>query len=202
MRTLRLVFIHKPFQSMSQGCEVQVFWCSRIFYPTPEVQLNHCLHRTPKLGIPVETVQLLLKLLWKQNSCCVPRFPLIASCYIIINSWLHSREPVWKVGVEHFTSDSTTLVASWSYSVSRSFVPVEAIAVFITRVLHLFETLLSGMHCVKCQYNISFIFPQSFRKRSLQSSGIRWPSAWMKFVARAPSSLWMLIDVPGLRHQQ
>jgi len=92
MRTLRLVFIHKPFQSMSQGCEVQVFWCSRIFYPTPEVQLNHCLHRTPKLGIPVETVQLLLKLLWKQNSCCVPRFPLIASCYIIINSWLHSRE--------------------------------------------------------------------------------------------------------------
>jgi len=25
---------------------------SRIFSPTPEVQLNHFLHRTPKLGIP------------------------------------------------------------------------------------------------------------------------------------------------------
>jgi len=35
--------------------------------PTPEVQLDHFLHRTPKLGIPVEIVQFLLKLLWKQR---------------------------------------------------------------------------------------------------------------------------------------
>jgi len=31
-------------------------------------------------------VQFLLKLLLKQNSCCVPRFPLIASCYKIVDS--------------------------------------------------------------------------------------------------------------------
>jgi len=32
------------------------------------------------LGIPVEMVQFLLKLLETKNSCCVPRFPLSASC--------------------------------------------------------------------------------------------------------------------------
>jgi len=36
---------------------------SQIFYPTPEVQLSHFLHRTPKLGMPGEMVQYLLKLL-------------------------------------------------------------------------------------------------------------------------------------------
>jgi len=35
------------------------------------------LHHTPKLRIPVEIVQFLLKLLLKQISCCAPRFPLI-----------------------------------------------------------------------------------------------------------------------------
>jgi len=30
---------------------------SRIFFPTPDVQLDHFLHHTLKLGIPVETVQ-------------------------------------------------------------------------------------------------------------------------------------------------
>jgi len=39
---------------------------SRIFCPTPDVQLDHFLHRTPKLGIPVEMVKFLLKLLLKQ----------------------------------------------------------------------------------------------------------------------------------------
>ena len=34
--------------------------------PTPDVQLNHFLHRTTKLGIPVETMQFLFKLLLKQ----------------------------------------------------------------------------------------------------------------------------------------
>jgi len=33
-----------------------------FFCPTPDVQLNHFLHHTPKLGIPVEMVQFLLKL--------------------------------------------------------------------------------------------------------------------------------------------
>jgi len=34
--------------------------------PTPGVQLDHFLHHTPKLGIPVEMVQFLLKHLLKQ----------------------------------------------------------------------------------------------------------------------------------------
>jgi len=52
---------------------------SRIFFPTPtaNVRLDHFLHYTPKLGIPVEILQFLLKLLLKQISCCVPRCPLI-----------------------------------------------------------------------------------------------------------------------------
>jgi len=29
---------------------------SQIFCPTPDVQLDHFLHHTTKLGIPVETV--------------------------------------------------------------------------------------------------------------------------------------------------
>ena len=37
----------------------------RIFCPTPEVQLDDFLQHTPKLGIPVEMVQFLLKLLVK-----------------------------------------------------------------------------------------------------------------------------------------
>jgi len=65
---------------ISENTEVRVgFYC-----PTPEVQLNHFLHHTPKLGIPVEMVQFLLKLLLKQN-CCVPRFPLMSSCYKIVD---------------------------------------------------------------------------------------------------------------------
>ena len=40
---------------------------SRIVRPTPDVQLDHFLHRTLKLGIPVEMVQFLLKLLLKQS---------------------------------------------------------------------------------------------------------------------------------------
>jgi len=44
--------------------------------PTPVVQLDHFSHHTPKLGIPVEVVQFLLKLLLKQIYFA-PRFPLI-----------------------------------------------------------------------------------------------------------------------------
>ena len=44
---------------------------SRIFCPTSEIQLDHFLHYTPKLGIPVETVQFLLKLLLKQRFLAV-----------------------------------------------------------------------------------------------------------------------------------
>jgi len=40
-----------------------------LFFPTPipDVQLDHFLDHTPKLGIPVEMVQFLLKLLFKQR---------------------------------------------------------------------------------------------------------------------------------------
>ena len=42
---------------------------SRIFCPTPtpEVELDHISHHTPKLGIPVEMAQFLLKRLLKQR---------------------------------------------------------------------------------------------------------------------------------------
>jgi len=64
---------------------------SRIFYATPEVQLNHFLHRAPKLGIlivSVDMVRVLLKLnfIEAENSWCMPRFPLIASCHKIFSS--------------------------------------------------------------------------------------------------------------------
>jgi len=39
--------------------------------PTPEIQLDHFLHHAPKLGIPVETVQFLMKLLLKQRILAV-----------------------------------------------------------------------------------------------------------------------------------
>jgi len=45
--------------------------------PTPDVQLDHFLHHTPKFGIPVEMAQFRLKLVLKQISCCAPRFALI-----------------------------------------------------------------------------------------------------------------------------
>jgi len=61
--------------------ESEVFgWCrsripnntgSRMFCPTPDVQLDHFLHHTPKLGIPIEMVQLLSKLLLKQRFLAV-----------------------------------------------------------------------------------------------------------------------------------
>jgi len=41
------------------------------FFPTPEVQLDHFLHHTLKMGIPVEIVQFLLKLLLKQRFIAV-----------------------------------------------------------------------------------------------------------------------------------
>jgi len=62
--------------------------------------------------VPVEMVQFLLNIIETDNSYCVPRFPLIASCHKIFDSHLHSRymkEP--GLGVGQFTSDSTTLAS-------------------------------------------------------------------------------------------
>jgi len=54
--------------------------------PTPEVQLDHFLHHTPKLGIPAKMVQFFMKLLLKQHFYFIPQFPLCVGCYKILNS--------------------------------------------------------------------------------------------------------------------
>jgi len=51
--------------------ESEVFGWSWSFCPTPDVQLDHFLHHPPKLGIPFEMVQFLLKLLLKQRFLAV-----------------------------------------------------------------------------------------------------------------------------------
>ena len=64
---------------------------SRIFCPTPGVQLNQFLHHTRKLGNPVEMVQFLLKFLLKQNHCCVPHFHWLPVVAKLLTVKLHSR---------------------------------------------------------------------------------------------------------------
>jgi len=51
-------------------CEVGFFW------PTPDVRLDHFSHHIPKLGIPIEMVRCLPKLLEREISCCALRFPI------------------------------------------------------------------------------------------------------------------------------
>jgi len=72
------------YKGFYQGCGAGVgFFCST---PTPEVQLDHFLHHTRKLGIPVEMVHFVLKLVVKQISSFAPQFPLLANFYKIVNS--------------------------------------------------------------------------------------------------------------------
>ena len=71
-RTSRSWWITQSTQNHRRGCntlvtrvaEPQVFGWSRIFCPTPQIQLDF-LHHTSKLGIPLEMLQLLRKLLLK-----------------------------------------------------------------------------------------------------------------------------------------
>jgi len=63
---------------------------------TPDVQLDHFFHHTPKLGIPVETVQFLLKLLLKHICCCAPRFPLILKAKLHSLYVKESESEIWK----------------------------------------------------------------------------------------------------------
>ena len=71
----------------------------RIFYPTltPEVQLKHILHRTPKSEtylVPVEMVQFPLKLLLKQGILAVHRdFQGLLAAIKLLTAKLHSRHP-------------------------------------------------------------------------------------------------------------
>ena len=59
--------------------ESEVFeWSrNRIFCPTPDAQLDHFLHHTPKLVIPVEMVQFFEIFVETEISYCASRFPLI-----------------------------------------------------------------------------------------------------------------------------
>ena len=52
------------------------------------------LHHTPTLGIPVEMVQFLFKLLLKHISCCAPRFPLILTAKV--HSLCIKESEIWK----------------------------------------------------------------------------------------------------------
>jgi len=106
-----------------------------FFYPTPilTVHFNYFLHRTPKLRFPTRNC-------WNgtissetfietENSCCAPRFLLVAVCYKIVDSqiWFTLCEVVGvgfgvghfgqvgkfcKLWVGHFTSDSSTLATT------------------------------------------------------------------------------------------
>jgi len=63
---------------------------------TLDVQLDNFFHHTPKLGIPFETVQFLLKLLLKYISCCAPRFPLILKAKLHSLYVKNSESEIWK----------------------------------------------------------------------------------------------------------
>jgi len=76
-----------PRAGLQSRKESDVFRWSWIFLSDSRSPIGSFLHCTPKLGTPVEMVQFLLKLLLKPgNSCWVPRFPLIASCYKSVDS--------------------------------------------------------------------------------------------------------------------
>ena len=71
--------------------------------PTPEIELDHFLHHTPKLGIPVEMAQFLLKHLLKQRFLAVhhdfhwfyqPNF----SPFMLRSRSRESQSKIWKVG--------------------------------------------------------------------------------------------------------
>ena len=91
-----------------------------FFCPTPNAQVDHFLHHTPKMGILGKMIQFLLQFVETIIPSCVPRFPLILSQISFI---LWSRK-FWKfaeseilagVGdfgkVGYFTSDSATLLS-------------------------------------------------------------------------------------------
>ena len=97
---------------IARVAESEDFGWSRIFCPTPDVQLDHFLHHTPTLGIPVEMVTFSFETFVETEiSCCAPRFPLILT--VKFHSLYVKESGVGnfgKVGVGYFTSDSATLV--------------------------------------------------------------------------------------------
>ena len=101
---------------------------SRILCPTltPDVQLNHFLHHTPELGIPIEMVQIVFKLLLKQWILALyHNFHWLLVATRLLTAKLHSRyvkesqsgvrvgnygKVEIGVGVGDFNSDSATMV--------------------------------------------------------------------------------------------
>ena len=82
--------------------------------PTPDVQLDHFLHHTLKLGIPVEMVQFLLKFLLKQRFLAVHYIILTVKFHSLYVKKSESESGVGNfgkvgVGVGYFTSDSAIL---------------------------------------------------------------------------------------------
>ena len=91
-------------QGCGVGSGVDVFGWSRsqipkntrsrswILYPTPtpEVELNYFLDRTLKVRNPnlylLRFYNIFRNFIERESSCCAPRFPLIASCYKIVDS--------------------------------------------------------------------------------------------------------------------
>jgi len=78
-----LIYCRDANSGLRSGKQSEAFWWSRIpndtrgqsrifcTTPTSEVQSDHILHHTPKLGIPVESVQFHMKLLLKQRILAV-----------------------------------------------------------------------------------------------------------------------------------
>jgi len=59
---------NKPFFAKKEKVKKSRIFCPT---PTPDAQMDHFLHYTPKLGIPVEMVQFPLKLLLNQRFLAV-----------------------------------------------------------------------------------------------------------------------------------
>ena len=126
----------------SQGCGVGVITSRRFlggvgflttlgvrvgfFCPTLDVQLDHFLNHTLELGIPVEMVQFLLKLLLKQRFLAVNHISIDFNSQISFPFDVKELESgvgnfrkagvrvgnFGRVGAGYFTADSTTLLTA------------------------------------------------------------------------------------------
>ena len=77
---------------------------SRIFCPspTPDVHLDHFLHHTPKLGIPVQMVNFIGNFCWNRNfllctTISIPRFPRFPLILTAKFHFLYVKESEWEI---------------------------------------------------------------------------------------------------------
>ena len=71
--------------------ELEVFGWSQIFCPTPEVQMNHFLHHTPKLGIPIECYYFFWNFYWNRSLAVYHYFHWLLVATKFLTAKLHSR---------------------------------------------------------------------------------------------------------------